>query len=452
MSITDAPKDAEITPARYPGPVSKKMLDELGKYVIATPYPFVVDLEKSEGMYLATVDGQRLFDWAGYFGSKLVAHNHPRLYAPDYVKRLVVAANNKIANPDFLTPECLEYYRLLYRIAPRSLHLPSLEVYAVNSGAEAVENMMKYLVAKFNAKRKKLGTGLTNRRFLYFDQAFHGRTVFALQVTQTADPVATRDFHGLGSVGNVKLPFPAVNTSEPDEVNERRTDDALRMVESALSQMAEEVVAIIVEPIQGAGGQRVALPRFFTGLSELAGRYGVYLAFDEVQTSLGPTGKMFAIDHYDLPYPPMAVAVGKKFGCGAVYMQEPLEDIGVLDSTWGGTLADMVRVCEEMKIVEEEGLIEQAGPKGERLADGLRALVARSGGRINNVRGMGLYQGFSLADPEDKARLVGVAREKHDLLLLGAGTDAIRTRPNLSVTNDDIDRFLELLEKSLAEL
>jgi hypothetical protein len=250
------------------------MLDELGKYVIATPYPFVVDLEKSEGMYLATVDGQRLFDWAGYFGSKLVAHNHPRLYAPDYVKRLVCAANNKIANPDFLTPECLEYYRLLYRVAPRSLQLPSLEVYAVNSGAEAVENMMKYLVAKFNAKRKKLGTGLTNRRFLYFDQAFHGRTVFALQVTQTADPVATRDFHGLGSVGNVKLPFPAVNTSEPDEANERRTDDALRMVESALSQMAEEVVAIIVEPIQGAGGQRVALPRFFTGLSELAGRYG----------------------------------------------------------------------------------------------------------------------------------------------------------------------------------
>jgi 4-aminobutyrate aminotransferase and related aminotransferases len=438
---------------RYPGPVSKQMLDELGQYVIATPYPFAVDIEKSEGMYLATVDGQRLFDWAGYFGSKLIGHNHPRLYEPEYVQRLVRAANNKVANPDFLTPECLDYYRLLYRIAPESLRdLPTLEVYAVNSGAEAVENMMKYLVAKFHARRKKQGRVITNRRFLYFDQAFHGRTVFALGVTQTVDPVATKDFHGLTVGGNVKLPFPAVDSRDSDEVNARRTEDALRMVEMALAQMADEVVGIIVEPIQGAGGQRVAQPRFFTGLSELAGRYDVFLAFDEVQTSLGPTGKMFAIDHFDLPHPPMAVAVGKKFGCGAVYMQEPLEDIGVLDSTWGGTLADMVRVVQEVKIVEEEGLIAQAGPKGERLAAGLRALADAPGAKIHNVRGMGLYQGFSLDTPEEKGRLVQIAREKYDLLLLGAGTNSIRTRPNLSVTNEDIDRFLELLGSALGDL
>ncbi|RYG56340.1 aminotransferase class III-fold pyridoxal phosphate-dependent enzyme, partial [bacterium] len=137
---------------RYPGPLSTAMLEELGHYVIATPYPFAVDLENSQGMYLATVDGQRLFDWAGYFGSKLIGHNHPRLFEPDYVHRLVIAANNKVANPDFLTPQCLEYYRLLHRLAPRSMCNPHLEVYSVNSGAEAVENMMKYLVAKFNAK------------------------------------------------------------------------------------------------------------------------------------------------------------------------------------------------------------------------------------------------------------------------------------------------------------
>src|SRR5690348_1493897 len=100
-----APENPLPNRPRYPGPTSAGMLDELGHYVIATPYPFVVDLEKSEGMYLATVDGQRLFDWAGYFGSKLIGHNHPRLYEPDYVKRLVLAANNKVANPDFLTPE-----------------------------------------------------------------------------------------------------------------------------------------------------------------------------------------------------------------------------------------------------------------------------------------------------------------------------------------------------------
>jgi L-lysine 6-transaminase len=441
--VADAP--------RYPGPVSAALLDELQKYVIATPYPFVLDLAKCEGMYLATVDGQRLFDWAGYFGSKLIGHNHPRLYEPEYVERLVRAANNKVANPDFLTPECLEYYRLLYRLAPESMRNPRLEVYAVNSGAEAVENMMKYLVARFNARRRAEGRNIVNRRFLYFDQAFHGRTVYALGVTQTADPVATKDFHGLTVGGNLKLPFPATNTQDPPERNRQRTDDALRMVEMALEQMRDEIVAIIVEPIQGAGGQRVAEPRFFRGLSELAHKYGVFLGFDEVQTSLGATGKMFAIDHFGLPHPPMAVAVGKKFGAGAVFMYEPLEDIGVLDSTWGGTLADMVRVVQEVKIIEEERLIEQVPEKEARLVAGLKQLESRAGSPIYNIRGMGLYQGFSLDGPEERAKLTRVAREKYDLLLLGAGLNSVRTRPNLSVTLEEIDRFIELLGKALGE-
>ncbi len=444
MSSSDKP--------RYPGPVSVAMLEELGRYVIATPYPFALDLAQCAGMWLATVDGQRLFDWAGYFGSKLIAHNHPRLYEPEYVERLVRAANNKVANPDFLTPECLEYYRLLYRLAPESMRNPSLEVYAVNSGAEAVENMLKYLVAKFNAKRRTDGRGITNRRFIYFDQAFHGRTVFALAVTQTTDPVATKDFHGLTTGGNIKLAFPALNFRESEAANRARTDRALEMASIAMAQMADEVVGIIVEPIQGASGQRVAEPRFFQGLSELAHEHAVYLAFDEVQTGLGATGRMFGIDHFGLPHPPMAVAVGKKFGAGAVYMREPLEDIGVLDSTWGGTLADMVRVVQEMRIVEDEGLIEAAGPKGERLAAGLCALAEAPGSPIYNVRGLGLYQGFSLDTPAHKARLVEIAREEHNLLLLGAGRNSIRTRPNLSVTNDEIGLFLDLLAKSLAAL
>ena len=436
--------------AGYPGPVAAEMLDELAHYVIATPYPFVVDLEASEGMWLATVDGQRLFDWAGYFGSKLIGHNHPRLYEPDYVRRLVCAANNKVANPDFLTRECLDYYRVLHRIAPQAMQNPRLEVYAVNSGAEAVENMMKYLVARFNAKRRAQGAQVTGRRFLYFDNAFHGRTVFALGVTQTIDPVGTKDFHGLTVSGNIQVPFPAVNTSESPQWNEERLRRSLDTIGTILQQMASEIVGILVEPIQGAGGQRVAPPEFFRELSRLAHKHDVYLAFDEVQTGLGATGRMFAIDHFDLPHPPMAVAVGKKFGCGAVYMHEPLEDIGVLDSTWGGTLADMVRVVQEVKIVEEEGLIPAAAEKGERLAAGLRRL-AECPSPIFNVRGMGLYQGFSLRSPEAKARLIQRARDEHSLLLLGAGRQSIRTRPNLSVTTDEIDLFLDMLATLLKD-
>jgi L-lysine 6-transaminase len=132
--------------AKYPGPKSAAMIDELRRYVISDPYPYVIDLAASEGMWLATVDGQRLFDWTGYYASKWIAHNHPRLFEPEYLRRLSFAANNKVANVDFLTPECLAYYRTLHEVAPRCMRGDRLEVYAVNSGAEAVENMMKYLI------------------------------------------------------------------------------------------------------------------------------------------------------------------------------------------------------------------------------------------------------------------------------------------------------------------
>jgi L-lysine 6-transaminase len=440
-------------PARlYPGPISAQMLDELSAYVIATPYPFVLDLAKCEGMWLATVDGQRLFDWAGYYGSKLIGHNHPGLYDPGYQRRLVVAANNKVANPDFLTKECLDYYRLLYRLGPELMKAGgSMEVYAVNSGAEAVENMMKYLIAKFNQKRMSKGRMAHNRRFLYFDKAFHGRTVFALGVTQTVDPVATKDFQGLASAGNIKLPFPSYASESSYSDNLRNALKALEQVESALVQMADEIVGIIVEPIQGAGGHRVAVREFFQGLSELANKFDVYLAFDEVQTGLGATGKMWAIDHFDLPHAPMAVAAGKKFGTGVVYMREPLDDIGVLDSTWGGTLADMVRVVREVEILESEGLIGQAQINGDRLATGLAKLVAKYK-FASNVRGLGLYQGFSLDTSERKAEVIRLAREEFDLLLLGAGNRSIRTRPNLNVTAEDIELFLSKLDEVLTRI
>ncbi|RYG75228.1 aminotransferase class III-fold pyridoxal phosphate-dependent enzyme [bacterium] len=433
--------------SRFPGPKSQQMLDELGRYVIATPYPFAIDLEKSHGMWLATVDGDELFDWAGYYGSKLVGHNHPGLYEPGYVQRLVRAANNKVANPDFLTKECLDYYRLLHRCAPEIMRSDRLEVYAVNSGAEAVENMMKYLIARHNGRRRAQG----NRRFLYFDKAFHGRTVFALGVTQTIDPVATKDFHGLSNTGNIKLPFPSYSDEATPGENRAAAERSLQQVESALSLMSDEIVGILVEPIQGAGGHRVAVSEFFQGLSRLAYEYGVSLGFDEVQTGLGATGKMWGLDHFNLPYPPDAVATGKKFGNGVVYMREPLEDVGVLDSTWGGSLADMVRVVREMEIVEGEGLIERAAVNGQRLAQALRKIVQRYPDKTSNVRGLGLYQGFSLKTAELKRSVIDIALEEESMILLGAGSRTVRTRPSLSVTAEEIDLFAEKLERVIAK-
>jgi L-lysine 6-transaminase len=425
------------------------MLAEMGRYVRYEPWPFVIDTAAGEGMFLGTVDGQRLFDWAGYYGSKLIGHNHPRLREPAYLARLADAANNKLANPDFLTPQCLDYYRLCHGLAPSAMQSADLEFYALNSGAEAVENMLKYLVSLHNRKRTR--SPGEPRRFVSFDRAFHGRTVYTLNVTQTADPVATRDFHGLVAVRDLPLPFPAIDSDARDSENEARTAAALAAVEAVLRQSAGEVVAIVVEPLQGAGGQRVASAEFFRGLSALAHRYDTYLAFDEVQTSAGATGTVFAIEQFELPHPPQAIAVGKKFGLGGVYMRQSLPDVGVLDSTWGGNLADMVRFVHEWQIVEDEHLVARAAANGRYLADALRGLQARFPGKVRNIRGLGLYQGFSLATPAARDRLVEHALQRQDLLLLGAGADSVRLRPNLSVTTADIDQLTGHLAEGLAE-
>jgi L-lysine 6-transaminase len=440
-----------MNPPPVPGPRAAAMIAELARYVLADVQPVVVDLERSHGMRLVTVDGQEIFDWAGYYASKLIGHNHPGLYEPDYVQRLARAANNKVANPDFLTAECLDYYRTLHQLAPRCMCNPRLEVYAVNSGAEAVENLMKYFINLHHQRQGGEARPGEKLRFLYFEKAFHGRTVFALNVTQTLDPVATKDFHGI-IPGNIQVPFPAVDNSAPLVVNRARTAEILDTVEQLLRQYAGEVVGMVVEPIQGAGGHRAAEPEFFQGLSQLAHEYGVALGFDEIQTAGGPTGDRFMVDQLDLPHPPQAVAVAKKFGCGAVYMLYPMDDLGVLDSTWGGTLADMVRFVQEHKIVKREGLIPLAAENGKILAEGLRELVRRFPGKVVNVRGCGLYQGFSLTQPDLKNRLLEMALQEENLFLLGAGANSIRLRPNLSVTAGEIAELLDRLDRCLSRL
>lgn len=435
----------------YPKADSQRMLDELSRYVIAEPYPFVVDLEKSKGLWLATVDGDRIMDWCGLYGSKLIGYNHPRLYEAEYARQLVIAANTKMANPDFLTPQCLAYYRLLHKLAPKCMH-GNVEVYAVNSGAEAVENMMKYLINLHHKKQQAKGHPILNHRFIYFDQAFHGRTVYALNITKLAnDPIATRDFQGIIQ-GNLQVPFPEYDARRSDAENEIVVDQALSTLEFFMRNHGDEIAGVILEPLQGAGGHRLALKRFYQGLSELCQRYDIGWGLDEVQTSGGQTGAVFTIDLFDVPYPPHAVASAKKFGNGVVYMLKSMEDIGVLDSTWGGTLADMVRFVQEWSIVEDEGLLDQVPTKAARLIAGLEALVQRNQHLISNVRGLGLYQGFTMNDRANKRRLVDTGLETEDLLLLGAGTDSIRFRPPLDVTEAEIDEMLVRLERALSRL
>jgi L-lysine 6-transaminase len=419
-------------------------------------FPFVVDLAGSRGVYLRTVDGQRIFDWAGYYGSKLLGHNHPGLRDRSYLRRLVLAANNKVPNPDFMTRECLAFYRMAMSMAPRSMRgSRELEVYALNSGAETIENMLKYLISRFNSRVGRPDT-LSHRRFIVFSRSFHGRTVFALSMTRVDNRIATKDFHPLFR-SSLMADFPAGVFSGFDPVEMHRynmevTARALDQVNRLIRRHQGALVGIVVEPIQSAGGHNVALPEFFRELSLLAGRRGIPVAYDEVQTGGGATGRTFYVDHLDLRHPPQALAAAKKFGVGVLYMLDHLRDVGVLDSTWGGPLVDMVRACHEMEIVRRERLVSRAGRTGDRLRRGLVELEERHPDCICNVRGLGLLQGFTvLPCSGGRARdlLLELALHRHLLLMLEAGRDSVRLRPNLSVTPADVDRFVGVLEDVL---
>ena len=436
----------------FPKPKSAAMLAELSQYVIAEPYPFATDLERCRGVKLVTVDGDEIADWGGLYGSKLIGYNHPRLFEPAYAKEILIAANTKMANPDILTPQCLAYYRLLHRLSPKCMRKDGVEVYAVNSGAEAVENMMKYFINLFHHRQAAKRRPPAAPRFVYFDQAFHGRTVYALNVTTLKnDPIATRDFQGI-IAGNLQVQFPAYDTRISGADNEALVNTVLQTLEDFFKAYPDEIAGVILEPLQGAGGHRLAMPRFYRELSVLCHKYDVPWGLDEVQTSGGQTGAVFSIDLFDVPYPPQAVATAKKFGNGAVYMHGSMKDIGVLDSTWGGSLADMVRFVHEWQIVEDEKLIEAVPAKTERLVRGLKALEEKYPRTGGNVRGLGLYQGFTIPGEGRKARLIDLALEKENLLLLGAGVYSIRFRPPLDVTNDDIDALLAALGRLVEEL
>ncbi|MBN2695793.1 aminotransferase class III-fold pyridoxal phosphate-dependent enzyme [bacterium] len=429
----------------FPKTESKKYLDEFAKYIVMEPKPFVIDLSNSKGMFVKTVDGDDIFDWGGYYGSRLIGHNHPYLYQKEYLDELIPLANNRIANPDFLTPQCVSYYRKLYEIAPKCMKNERLELYVLNSGAEAVENMMKYLINLFNNKIKDSGITPTKRRFIYFDQSFHGRTGFALNITNlNHDPICTKDFEGI-IPGNIKVPFPALNSDLSEEENLAIADNSLQIIDKILKKYHDEVVGIIIEPIQGAGGHRCATPYFFRELSLLSHKYDVYLGFDEVQTAGGQTGEIFAVDLFNLPYPPQAIATGKKFSNGVVFMLHSMKDIGVLDSTWGGNLVDMFRFVKEWSVVEDENLLSQVEQKSNILVEKLNLLKNRFPNFISNIRGLGLYQGFTLINIS-KADFIERALKNESLLLIGAGVDTIRLRPPLDVTESDIELFYKKLK------
>ncbi len=441
-----------------------KVHSTIAQYMPSDSDRLVVDLERSHGAYLVdAVTGKEYLDFYTYFASIPVGHNHPKMLEPEFLEKLTLSAIHKPANSDFYTGLMAEFVHTFGELAMPE-EMPHL--FLISGGALAVENALK---TAFDWKvRKNLAViggrapqddgwplleGLGSK-IIHFEQSFHGRSGYTLSVTNTADPRKTMYFPKFNwpRVVNPKLRFPVTEEVLADV--RKREEIAIHQIETACRQFKGDIAGLIIEPIQGEGGDHHFRPEFFQELRRLADEHEFLLIFDEVQSGMGITGLMWAHEHYGVQ--PDIFAFGKKSQvCGIVagtrvdeVDRHVFEEPSRINSTWGGNLVDMVRATRYLQIIDEENLLAHTAQMGEKLITGLRAVADESKGIMTNVRGRGMMVAYDLPD-EARRDMMMKTLEENGLKALKSGIRSVRFRGMLDVPEDVIRKALEIVAKSL---
>ena len=432
----------------------QQVLRTLAKYLLVDGFDVVIDLKRSQGSYIVDArSGKRYLDFFTFVASSPVGLNHPHMTTPDFLEKLAYVSVNKPSNSDIYTVEQAEFLATFARVAmPTALQL----AFFVEGGTLGVENALK---AAFDWKvRKNFAKGYKDERgtqVIHFQQGFHGRSGYALSLTNT-DAVKTALYPKFRwpRVLNPALRFP-LNAQHLVQV-QRDEETSLQQIKEAFHTHKDDIAAIIIEPIQGEGGDNHFRLEFFQALRQLADENEAMLIFDEVQTGIGLTGQMWAYQHF---VEPDLLAFGKKMQvCGCLCSQriaEVPDNVFTvpsrINSTWGGNLVDMVRAQRYLEIIEAEGLVENARCMGDYLVAGLVELAEAFPALITNARGRGLFAAFDVSTSDANRRLRQACFEG-GLLVLPSGTRSIRFRPPLNVSRQEIDQGLAIMRQALAHL
>jgi L-lysine 6-transaminase len=418
-------------------------------------FPFVLDLERSTGAWIYdSASGRRLLDMFTSYSTVPLGYNHPGFSEPTYRDKLLSAAVNKPANSDLYSTQMADFVTALARTVPAPL---DRHMFFIEGGALAVENALK---AAFDWKvRKNLaaGRGEIGHRVIHFEGAFHGRSGYTMTLTNT-DPRKTDlfpKFDGWPRITSPKLSFPLTAEVLADvEAAEQR---AVTEIEDSLASYPHEIAALIIEPIQGEGGDNHFRGEFLAELRRLADEGDFLLIFDEVQTGFATTGRWWCFEHFDVL--PDIFAFGKKTQVCGICAGPRLDEVesvfelsSRINSTWGGNLVDMVRCQRIVEIVEQEELLDNAQRIGRQLVNGFQTLTERFDGRVTNARGRGMFAAFDLPGQESRNKALQQMREA-GVLALPSGNRAIRFRPSLNLTAEEADEALrrtgQALEASL---
>ncbi len=437
---------AQVTPAN--------VHEVLGRHMLVDGFSIVYDLEKSKGIWIVDAKtGRSYFDFFSFFASAPIGHNHPRLTTPEFRQRLVRAATNNITNSDLYTVEMAEFVETFSRTAiPASLP----HVFLVAGGALGVENALKaafdWKVQKNFAKgyREEVGT-----QVIHFREAFHGRSGYTLSLTNT-DPAKTRLYPKFRwpRIPNPKIEFPV--TPESTARVAVAEAEALTAIEAVIATEGDDVAALIIEPIQGEGGDSHFRGEFLRALRALCDEHEILMIVDEVQSGVGVTGTWWAYQNFG--FEPDLLAFGKKMqvcGCLAGPRLDEVDSVfkvsSRINSTWGGYLVDMVRAQAYLEVIEEERLLENARVVGAHLLARAGELTAELSGLVTAPRGRGLMCAFDLPSTEIRKRFLAAAFEK-GVIMLGCGERSVRFRPALNVTKAEIDEGLGRVRAALKTL
>jgi 4-aminobutyrate aminotransferase/(S)-3-amino-2-methylpropionate transaminase len=459
-AIPGEPERAHVvTPV--PGPRSEALRARHDRHQDARTVHFYQDARKSLGNYIVDVDGNVLLDLYGHIAALPLGYNHPELLAAWRDGRFDWCAGYRPALGVAPPAEWVDLVENTFmRIAPTGM----TRVVTVTTGAEAVENALKAaFVWKMRQKRggapptdADVAACMLNRqpgvnalKVISFEGGFHGRTLGALSATRSK-PIHKLDFPAFDWP---VVPFPANRFPLHEHAAANREAEArsLAAVEAALQ--GGDVAALIVEPIQGEGGDRHASPAFFAGLRRLTTQYGAAFVVDEVQTGCGATGRWWAHATWDLPEPPDLVTFSKKMQVGGYYAREAFHPEAPY-RIFNTFLGDPLRAAQlgvVVEVIERDGLLAHVERTGEALLDGLRGLAERYPALVSGARTAGTFAALDFRDGKARDRLIHLVRQR-GLEMGGSGDRTLRFRPALILGPRHVAEALEILDRTCAEL
>ena len=331
------------------------------------------------------------------------------------------------------------------------------KVFFIDGGSLAVENALK---AAFDwKKRKNLDNGFKQEgdKVIYFNQSFHGRSGYTLTLTNTSDPRKTMYFPKFPwfKVDNPKLSFPVSDTVLNDVVI--KENKIIKEINNIISKNVNDVAAIIIEPIQGEGGDNHFRNEFMLELRRVCDENDIIFIFDEVQTGIGITGKMWAHEHFSIK--PDIISFGKKTQVCGMLAGNKIYDLdnnvfkesSRINSTFGGNLVDMYRFKLILEIIKKENLLNNATQMGKYLLKNINSLSEEFPGYVTNPRGVGLFCAFDMTSTIERDKLINLLF-KNKLLILGSGDKSIRFRPHLNVLKKDLDLAIDVIYNTLKKM